>query len=256
MDSGSNCEGSNPSPTDIPKFYIIPKKENMNNRTKSKDGSIFVTDEIFNSSSHLAAAIFSLVGAVLLVVKSGVQGDVWKIVSFSIYGLTLVLLFLASSVHHGIVSTPKIESAFKLLDYFAIFPLIAGTFTPFCLVPLRGAIGWSIFGIIWGLAIAGITIKAIFPNIPKWTTNTIYVSMGWIGGILAVPLYKILGFFPIALLALGGVFYTVGSIIFYSERPNFVKGKFGFHELWHIFVILGALSHFIIMYVYILPYKN
>ena len=227
---------------------------NMKKRAKSKDDSIHVTDEVFNTSSHLVGTIFSIVGTVFLIVKSSIMAKGFHIVSFSVYGATLILVFLSSTLHHGINSTKKTEGIFKLLDYFAIFPLIAGTFTPFCLVTLRTPIGWAIFGIVWGLAVIGITIKAVFPKIPKWVTNTIYLSMGWIGLILAIPLFRVIGFIPILLIAIGGVFYTVGSVIFYIEKPNIVKGKFGFHEIWHIFVIFGAFTHYIVMYFFILKH--
>jgi len=223
-------------------------------RTESKDGSKFVTDEIFNTASHLSGSIASLLGMVLLIVKSSVLGDPWKIVSFSIYGITLLMVFFASAMHHGINSSKKTEEFLKLLDYSAIFPLIAGTFTPLCLVTLRTPIGWSVLGVIWGLAIIGITIKVIFPKIPKWTTNTIYISMGWIGGILAIPLFSKIGIVGFLYLLLGGILYSVGSAIYYSEKPNPVPGKFGFHEIWHIFVIAGALFHYLLMFFIVLPF--
>ena len=229
-------------------------------RSKSNDDSVHVTDEVFNTSSHLAGTIIAVLGTVLLILKAA-TGDYddkpWRIVSFSIYGVTLILMFLCSTLHHGINAKRSTEELFRLFDYFAIFPLIAGTFTPICLVTLRSEPqwGWGTFGTIWGLAAVGIMIKAIFPKIPKWVTNTIYLSMGWIGIVLAIPFYltvrETVGILPIVLLTLGGVFYTVGSAIFYGEWPNPVKGKFGFHEIWHIFVILGAASHYLIMYFYI-----
>lgn len=235
------------------------QNKSLYNRKRSKDDSIFVTDEIINTSTHLSATIFAILGTVLLIVKSSSTSTdyVWRVVSFAIYGASLIFQFLASSLHHGINSKRKIEEIFRLFDYFAIFPLIAGTFTPICLVTLRTKtvvgwpIGWALFGTIWGLAAFGIAIKAVFPKIPKWVTNTIYLSMGWIGIILAIPFYLESGIWPVTLLTIGGVFYTVGSFIFYKEWPNPIEGKFGFHEIWHIFVILGAVSHFFIMYLYI-----
>ncbi len=221
-------------------------------REVSKDGSKFVTDEIFNTSSHMAGSIAAFLGMAILIVKASFLADPWKIVSFSIYGLTLLAVFFASTMHHGINSSPKIEELLRLFDYIAIFPLIAGTFTPLCLVKLRTPIGWAIFGVIWVLAIIGVVIKSIFPQIPKWATNTIYISMGWIGGILAIPLFKVIGLWGFLLLLLGGIFYSSGTFIYYNEKPNPIPGKFGFHEIWHIFVILGALSHYMLMYFIVL----
>jgi hemolysin III len=227
----------------------------MENRKLSKDGSIHVTDEKFNTASHIAGSVFALVVLVILVVYASVEGKVWHIVSFSIYGATLLAVFLASTFHHGIESEEKTESLFRLFDYFAIFLLIAGTYTPFCLILLRGPLGWSIFGLNWGLAAIGVAIKALFPKIPKWVTNTIYICMGWLGVIMLFPLFKIIGISGLALLLGGGAFYTIGSVIFYVEKPNPIPGKFGFHEIWHIFVIAGALLHALLMFFYLLPAK-
>ncbi|MCG8571190.1 MAG: hemolysin III family protein [Spirochaetes bacterium] len=217
----------------------------------SKDGSVHVTDEVFNTASHLVGAIFSLVGWVLLIVKASVRGLPWQIVTFSIYGFTLFLLFLASTFHHGINGSKKVENTLKILDYSAIFPLIAGTYTPFCLVVLRDFLGWSIFGLIWGLAIIGITLKASIQHLPKWFTNTFYVAMGLVSVFFIIPLTQKLPLTALLLLGAGGFFYIIGSFIYYLEKPNPLPGKFGFHEIWHIFVLLGAASHFFIMYFFL-----
>jgi hemolysin III len=214
----------------------------------SKDGSIHVTNEIINSITHLAGSIFSILGVAILIVKSSVINNPWYIVSFSIYGASLILLFLASTLHHAIDSTAKIMKLLKLADYLAIFPLIAGTFTPICLVLLRDPFGWTVLGVIWGIAIIGMVIKAIFKNIPKWVTNTFYICMGWIGGVLTVPFYQQTGLLGFGLLLSGAFFYTLGFIIYNIEKPNPLPGIFGFHEIWHILVMLGALSHYLMMY--------
>ncbi len=230
----------------------------MDNEIKlSKDGSIHVTDEIFNTTSHMISSMFALLGLVILIVKSSMMGDAWKIIGFSLYGSSLLCMFLCSSFHHGINGGSKFDFLFRLFDYIAIFPLIAGTYTPFCIITLREnsswvSWGWSIFGVIWFIAIVGIVIKAVFPSVPKWVTNAIYVGMGWVGAVLIIPIFKILGWEASVLVVLGGLFYTIGSFIFYMEKPNPIAGKFGFHEIWHIFVILGALPHFIVMYFYVL----
>lgn len=226
----------------------------MKLRKKSKDGSIYVTDEKFNTASHVIATILSVFGVVILIVNSSVKYKVWHIVSFSIYGTTLIILFLASSLHHGIFAKKNIEHIFKQFDYIAIFLLIAGTFTPFCLILLRNFWGWSMFGVIWAIAIIGIIIKAIFKKLPKWLTHTLYISMGWLGLFLAIPLIKIIGICGVTLITLGGIFYTIGAIIYYREKPNPIPGKFGFHEIWHIFVILGSAFFYFTFYFFVLPY--
>ncbi len=222
-------------------------------RKLSKDGSPHVTDEIFTTVSHLAGAIFAVLGTVMLIVESAAAGKVWHVVSFGVYGSSLILLFIASSLHHGIDASRKTEEVLRILDYLAIFPLIAGTYTPFCLIVLRGVLGWSIFGVVWGIALVGIVLKASIHTLPKWISNTFYLSLGLMSIVLIVPLAEALGAAAVGLLLLGGVFYIGGNVIFTIEKPNPVPGKFGFHEIWHLFVLAGALSHYGMMYFFILP---
>lgn len=225
-------------------------------RQISKDGSVHVTDEIFNTVSHLAGAIFALLGLVVLIVRSAMMAGPWQIVTLSLYGSFLFLLFLFSTLHHAINGSDRVEHVMRVFDYSAIFPLIAGTYTPLCLVVLRNALGWSIFGVIWAVAIAGIVLKASIRSLPKWFTNALYVSMGWLSLVMIVPLLKLFPQGGLILLALGGVFYTLGSVIYYKEWPNPVPGRFGFHEIWHIFVLAGAACHYFMMLYYVVPYKQ
>jgi hemolysin III len=225
---------------------------NHGKRNLSKDHSVHVTDEKINTASHLTGAVFSLLGTVLLVVQSVQAADIWKVISFSVYGGSLFLLFLFSTFHHGISAGEGWDRIFRLFDYCAVFLLIAGTFTPICLVLSRNTWGWSVLGVVWLVAIAGITVKSVFPDLPKWVSTTLYVSMGWIGGILCVRLFSAIGISGAALIIVGGVFYTVGVIIYSREKPNPVPGKFGFHEIWHLFVLAGALIHYLFMYLMVL----
>ena len=222
----------------------------------SKDGSRHVTDEIINTVTHTAGAIFSLLGMVILIVQSAVAGSVWHIVAFSIYGMSLFMLFLSSAFHHGIDGSPGLNAFFRLFDYLSIFVLIAGTYTPLCLVLSRDSWGWSTFGVVWLLAAAGISIKAVFPSIPKWFTNTLYVCMGWIGAALIYHILPVIEPSGIFMILAGGVIYSIGAVIFYIEKPNPFPGKFGFHEIWHIFVLCGAVIHYIFMYKVVLPYTG
>ena len=137
----------------------------------------------------------------------------------------------------------------------AIFPLIAGTYTPICLVVIRGPLGWTAFAVVWALAAAGITLKAAFRELPKWVTNTFYLTMGLMSIFLVVPMALRLPVGSVVLLLLGGVFYVGGNVIFTREAPNPIPGKFGFHQIWHIAVLAGAFSHFLIMYLYVLPFE-
>ena len=147
----------------------------------SRDGSIHATDEVFNAASHLAALILSVLGSAILIVDSSAQGEPWKIVSFAIYGASLIFLFSASTLHHAIEG--PWERFLRMLDYFAIYPLIAGTFTPLCLVFYHDQpVGWTFFGTIWGLSIIGMILTAsCFAKVPKWFSMTLYISLGWLG---------------------------------------------------------------------------
>jgi len=224
----------------------------------SRDGSPHATDEVFNSISHLAALFLSFLGSVLLIVQASAQGAPWKIVSFCIYGASLCFLFGASTLHHAITTTPAWERWFQLWDYLAIFPLIAGTFTPLCLVYLTfSTIGWSFFAVVWFLSLTGMYVTGTyFDKAPKWLTMTMYITLGWLGGFLALWLRDAMGVGGVALLVLGGVFYTIGGFIYSTEQPNPFPGRFGFHELWHIFVVLAAATHWLMMYNYVLVYER
>jgi len=134
-----------------------------------------------------------------------------------------------------------------------IFILIAGTYTPVCLIPLRGGWGWSLFGIVWGFAIAGVFIKLYWMNAPRWLYTGIYLVMGWMVIVAIYPLIKVLPTGALAWLAAGGLFYTVGAVIYAIKRPNLVPGVFGFHEIWHLFVMAGSFSHWWVMMNFILP---
>lgn len=214
----------------------------------SKDGSVHVTDERFNTVSHLFAFVFSLVGSGVLLIKAAQTGDPWLIVGVALYALGLCSLFMFSTLHHGINGSPKMDRRLQTLDYLAIYLLIAGTFSPVCLGIGRNPLGWSVFGTIWICAITGMTLKAAIPSFPKWLGLNIYVILGWVAVLLAGMVYRILGLMPTIFLSLGGLAYTLGGVIFIHEKPNPLPGKFGFHEIWHLFVIAGALCHYIFIW--------
>ena len=219
---------------------------------KSKDGSKHITDEKINSITHLVGAILSVLAVAILIVQASLQKDVTKIVSFSLYGFSLFSLFLFSTLHHSINSSSRVEKVLKVLDYNAVFLLIAGTITPLSLIVLTGALGWTFFGVIWILAIIGISLKSINPHLPKWVTNTFYITMGWLGFFLAISLFDKISLNALYLLAFGGILYSVGFAIYTKEWPNLIKGKFGFHEIWHILVLVAAGLHWLMYYLYVL----
>jgi hemolysin III len=214
----------------------------------SKDGSVHVTDERFNTASHLFAFVFSCVGSAVLVIKASHTANPWLIVGVSLYALGLCSQFLCSTLHHGIHGTLKTERLLQTLDYLAIYLLIAGTFSPVCLGIGRSTLGWSVFGTIWGCAIIGMVLKATVPAFPKWLGLYFYFVLGWVAVLLAGIVYNQLGLPTSLFLFIGGLFYTIGGVIFIREAPNPFPGIFGFHEIWHIFVIVGALCHYVFIY--------
>ena len=192
---------------------------------------------------HLIGAVLAIPATVILILLG--LDSVWKIASFSIYGACLFMLFTFSTIYHCLPSRfGGKHQVFRKLDHLAIYALIAGTYTPFCLVTLRGPWGWTLFGITWGLAILGITLQSIFINVPRIITTSIYVLMGWMILIAIKPIMHYLPSTGILLLLLGGITYSIGGVIYTIKKPNFHK-LFDFHDLWHIFVLLGAFFHFL-----------
>ena len=200
--------------------------------------------EWFNSISHMIGAALALVGLVLLVVLAALQGDPWKIVSFSIYGTTLLLLYTFSALYHSLHG--KAKKVFRKFDHLSIYLLIAGSYTPFTLITLRGVWGWSIFGAIWGLAILGIVLDSLPQKGQRVLPVIIYVFMGWLILIALGPLLRALPLMGLAWLLLGGVFYTIG-IVFYALD----KRVRHFHGIWHLFVLAGSLSHYFTVLFYV-----
>ena len=200
--------------------------------------------ERFNSISHLLGAIFALIGLTVLVVFASQQGDPWKIVSFSIYGTTLFLLYTVSTLYHSWTGPAK--SILQKLDHEAIYLLIAGTYTPFTLLTLRGSWGWSLFGVVWGLAIAGIILDSLHRKGQRTLQLVIYVLMGWIIIIAIYPLTQNLPSGGLFWLTAGGLFYT-GGIGFYVFDKKLRHG----HGIWHLFVLAGSISHYLAIVLYL-----
>ena len=201
--------------------------------------------ERFNSISHIIGAVAAAVGLVTLVVLAERQGDLWKIVSFSIYGTTLLLLYTFSTLYHSLRG--KAKRLFRKLDHHSIYLLIAGTYPPFTLVTMRGVWGWSLFGIIWALAAFGIALDSLPQKEPRILPVVIYLVMGWLCLIALKPLLQALPTKGFAWLLAGGIFYTVG-VVFYAldDRVRY------FHGIWHLFVLAGSLSHYVTIFLYVL----
>jgi len=201
--------------------------------------------ERFNSISHLVGAALALAGLVVLVMLASWKGDPWKIVSFSVYGASLFLLYTLSTLYHSLRGRAK--DIFRKLDHIAIYLLIAGTYTPLALVTLRGTWGWSLFGIIWGLAIIGIVVDSLHKKGSRAIQMVIYLLMGWLILVAMYPLIQALPNGGLLLLVLGGVFYTSG-MIFYAIDDRMKHA----HGIWHLFVLAGSISHFLAMLFYVL----
>ncbi len=202
-------------------------------------------EELFNSISHGSGALFAITALVLISVFAGKTGDAWKIVSGVIYGVSLVALFTASTLYHAFPKG-KVKDVFEIMDHSAIFILIAGTYTPFTLVSLRGPIGWTIFGIVWGLTLVGIIYKIFFVNKFVIFSTLIYIFMGWLIVFAMAPLTQSLPSAGLFWLVLGGVLYTLGT-------PFYIIRKIPFHHgIWHLFVLGGSISHFITVLFYVI----
>ncbi len=201
--------------------------------------------EKFNAVSHLVGAVLALAGAILLVVEASLAGDRWKVIGVAIYGATLVSLYSFSTLYHAVRGRAK--DILRELDHQGIYLLIAGSYTPFCLVTLRGPWGWSLLGVVWGLALLG-GLQELRPrNGARILSVAIYVAMGWIALVAVVPMLHALGPAGFAWVAAGGVFYTAG-IVFYALDTRIANA----HGVWHLFVMAGSLSHYFAILYYVL----
>lgn len=209
--------------------------------------------EPINGLTHLAGALLSFAGLLALVIKASITtGSPLAITSVTIFGLSMILLYTASATYHMVISRDSIIAFLRKIDHSMIFVLIAGTYAPFCLISLNGAAGWTLFGIITLAAVCGILFKMIWFRSPRWLSTSIYIIMGWMVIFVVSPLSSILNPGGIFWLVAGGILYTIGGVI-YALKPDFLRSKhLGFHEIFHIFIMLGSLAHFFSVYFYVL----
>lgn len=209
--------------------------------------------EPINGLTHLFGAILSFVGLLAMVIKASTTADsTLTIVSVIIFGISMTLLYAASATYHLVVAKAHVIAFLRRLDHSMIFVLIAGTYTPLCLISLSGMTGWVLFTIISAIAVAGVSFKLIWFHAPRWLSTALYIAMGWIVVFFSSSLAPVLGTNGMALLIIGGLIYTVGAFIYWL-KPKFMEFKhFGFHEIFHIFILLGSLFHFLCVYVYVL----
>ena len=211
-----------------------------------RDKYYAIGEEIASSITHGIGAALSIAGLVILVVLAARQNDVWRIVSFSIYGATMIMLYMMSTLYHAIQHRGA-KKVFRVLDHSSIYLLIAGTYTPFMLVSLRGGWGWSIFGVIWALAITGIVFKAIFIERMKKLSLVVYILMGWLIVIALEPLMHNIHPNGLYWLGGGGLCYTGGAVFYKMKSVKYT------HAVWHLFVLGGSICHFFAIYLYVLP---
>jgi hemolysin III len=203
-------------------------------------------EELANVLTHGAGAVASLVGAAVLVSVAALWGDAWTVVGSAVFGATLVLLYTASTLYHA-AHSPAVKARLKVLDHCAIYLLIAGSYTPFTLNGLRGGWGWSLFGVVWTLAVAGTVFKLFFTGrFPRLSTAT-YIAMGWLAVIAIVPMVQRLPAVTLGWMVAGGVIYTAGTVFYHNRRIRYA------HAIWHLFVIGGSACHYIAVLAQVVP---
>ena len=209
--------------------------------------------EPFNALSHLAGAVLSVVALIVIIVKASItDAPTLHVVAVTIFGVSMILLYSASAIYHMVLAKDRIIAILRRLDHSMIFLLIAGSYAPFCLIALNGSTGFVLFAVVTCIAIAGILFKMVWFNCPRWLSTGLYIGMGWIIVFLASPLAETLSSIGFWLLVLGGLMYTIGGII-YGGKPTFLQSKYlGFHEVFHIFILLGSIFHFFCVYMYVL----
>lgn len=217
----------------------------MNNRVLPKQKQYSTGEEILNSISHGAGAIFAACGTALLIVLAAFFSDAWGIVSSAVYGFSLIVLYTMSTLYHAITNE-RAKRVMRVLDHSSIFLLIAGTYTPISLVTLRGPLGWVVFGLVWGSAVIGIVFNAVSIERFKKLSLILYIASGWAVVIAAKPMIATMRPGGLWLLLVGGLFYT-GGIFFYVQ-----KKRRWFHGIWHLFVLFGSVAHYLSILFYII----
>jgi hemolysin III len=204
--------------------------------------------EPVNALTHGVGVLMSLIGAVVLLVVS--TGEPRRLVAFAIYGASLVVLYTASTLLHAVKGRPRVLYRLRVFDHAAIFVLIAGSYTPIALVSLAEvspAWGWSLFGVAWGFAGLGVLFKLFWLDAPRWLSVVLYIAMGWMAVVALAPMAQALPWAALAWLLAGGLFYSIGAVVYATKRPDPWPGVFGYHELWHLFVLAGSVCHYVLM---------
>jgi hemolysin III len=203
-------------------------------------------EEWINIISHAGGLVLGIAGFVLLLQRAATHGDAWHLVSFAVFGASLIVLYAASTIYHSSRDALR-RARMRTLDHAAIYVLIAGTYTPFTLVTLQGAVGWTLFGVVWGFAAVGITLKLFFTGRYDLLSTLMYVFMGWVIIFAVGPLIEAFAGAGLAWLVAGGLAYTIGAVFYSMPRMPFG------HAIFHLFVLGGSICHFIAVYFFVLP---
>jgi len=203
-------------------------------------------EETINAVTHGAGAVLGAAGLAVLVALAALRGDAWHVVSCAIYGATLVLLFTSSTLYHSFRG-PRVKHVFRVIDHSSIYLLIAGTYTPFLLVSLRGGWGWSLFGVVWGLALAGIAFQVFFVDRFRLAQTLIYLGMGWLVVVATRPLLQRVPLGGLLWLLAGGLSYTLGAVFYLWKKLPY------HHGIWHLFVLAGSVCHYFAILLYVIP---
>jgi hemolysin III len=221
----------------------------VNNGSKTKKR----LREPINGLTHLAGGLLASVGLIVLLAIAASAGRVDQLVAFGIFGFSLIALYTASALYHLLPLSPVGVARLRRVDHMTIYMLIAGTYTPFCLLALDGAWRVGLLCVIWSLALCGILLKVLWMDTPRWLSVILYLGMGWVAVIAAPALLPAVPSSGMAWVLSGGLIYSAGALIYGLKRPNLVPGVFGFHELWHLFVVAGSACHFWAVLWYIAP---
>jgi hemolysin III len=201
----------------------------------------------------LAGALLALVGLIVLLATAASTGRLDQLVAFGIFGFSMIGLYLASSLYHLLPLSTVGVARLRRLDHMAIFVLIAGTYTPFCLLALDGGWRWGLLALIWSLALCGVSLKLFWMGVPRWLSVALYLGMGWVAVIAAPALLRAVPAGGMAWVLAGGLTYSAGALVYGIRRPNLVPGVFGFHEIWHLFVVAGSACHYWAVLRYLAP---
>mgnify|MGYP001315040974 FL=1 len=204
-----------------------------------------------NGFTHFIGVILSIAATFLLIIKSNDSQSLIGVISISVFGISMILLFTASTLYHWLKLSEEGIKKLRKVDHIMIFIYIAATYTPICIIVLKGYTGWLLLIAVWLVAIFGVIIKLFWMNAPRWLSTLIYVLMGWLAVVVIYPLFSSLEIDALLWLFTGGLFYTVGAIIYALKKPDPFPGILGFHEIFHLFVLAGSFSHYWLMYKYI-----